>query len=320
MKRRIFIGSSTEGLDQAVCIKDLLASFGDIEPVLWPEIFKPGLLTFEALENVLLRCCAAVFVATADDVTTFRGQSIRTPRANVMLEFGLVAGRIGRHSIALCLFGGAQLPSDLQGLTVIDMTPPEPAPKPEPVHCSSVSLRPEDRLHLWTSSLLSTTDLIARTDILHGYSGRWEFALQLNHWRGRDLRFPSYAYVNGTFDLIISANGQAGHGFAQGCVQFKLMLSDGGERTFQGEYRTAHEIASADCSSDGSLHFTSHAFAIGKLNTSGIAPPELSTLDLTEPWTAQWQLSPSAEPRSLEGTVSSGDAVGTSGSVKIRKV
>jgi hypothetical protein len=283
MKRRIFIGSSTEGLGKAHFVSDLLASFGDIEPVLWTEIFKPGLLTFEALENVLLRCCAAVFVASADDETTIRGHAVRIPRSNIMLEFGLVAGRIGRQNIALCLFGGVALPSDLHGLTVIDMAPEDSSPAP----VTDAGMRPEDRLRLWTSGLLATADQIARTDVLHGYSGRWEFTLQLNHWRGREFRFPSYAYVNGTFDLVISANGQAGKGFAQGRVYFKMIVDAAGEHTFQGDYRTAHEIASADCNDDGSLHFASQAFAVGKMHATGVPPAELSGLDLAEPGTAQ---------------------------------
>ena len=178
---------------------------------------------------------------------------------------------------------------------------------------------PEDRLRLWATGLLSTADQIARTDILHGYSGRWEFALQLSHWRGREVRFPSYAYVNGHFDLVIAPNGQSGKGFAQGRLNFKIVLDAAGEHTFQGDYRTAHEIASADCSSDGSIHFTSQAFAVGKYSASGMAPAELSSLDLAEPWSAQWQLAPSSEPRSLEGTVSTDDAIGTQGTVKVRK-
>jgi hypothetical protein len=234
---------------------------------------------------------------------TIRGQAVRTPRTNIMLEFGLVAGRIGRQNIALCLFGGVELPSDLQGLTVIDM-------------CSG---EPECRLRQWTSGLLATTDQIARTDIHHGYSGRWDFSLQLNHWRGRELQLPSYAFVNGTLDLIIAANGQAGRGFAQGRVFFKLVTGADTQHTFQGDYRTAHEITSADCNSDGSLRFTSQAFAVGKMNTTGAAPAELSGLDLTEPWSAQWQLHPSGEPRALEGTVTTGTVIGTTGTVKVTK-
>ena len=314
MKRRVFIGSSTEGIESARRVGAILSSMSNVEPVLWPDIFQPGMLTFEALENVLLRCCAAVFVASPDDQTTIRDQTVHTPRANIMLEFGLVAGRIGRHSIALCLFGGAQLPSDLQGLTVIDMELADPV-----THSTDIALRAEDRLRLWAAGLLTTADQIARTDILHGYSGRWDFALHLNHWRGRELRYPSYAYVNGTFDLLIASNGQAGKGFAQGRLNFKLVLDDAAQHVFQGDYRTAHEITTADCNMDGSLHFTSQAFAVGKFSVTGTAPPELSSLELAEPWSAQWQLGPSAEPRCLEGTVSTGDPIGTSGSAKVRK-
>jgi predicted nucleotide-binding protein len=49
---------------------------------------------------MLMECCAAVFVATPDDDATIREKHVRMPRANVMLEFGLVAGRLGRHNIA----------------------------------------------------------------------------------------------------------------------------------------------------------------------------------------------------------------------------
>jgi len=52
---------------------------------------QPGYLTFEALEAMLLRCCGAVFVATPDDQSVIRGQRVSSPRANIMLEFGLVA-------------------------------------------------------------------------------------------------------------------------------------------------------------------------------------------------------------------------------------
>ena len=69
---------------------------------LWPTIFEPGSLTFEALEEMLMECCAAVFVATPDDPAVMREKKVALPRANVMLEFGLVAGRLGRHTIALC--------------------------------------------------------------------------------------------------------------------------------------------------------------------------------------------------------------------------
>lgn len=92
-----------------------------MQAVLWTDVFDPGSLTFEALEDLLRKCCAAVFIASPDDETILRDQMIRTPRANTMLEFGLVAGRMGHHSVAICQYGKSQLPSDLAGLTVIRM-------------------------------------------------------------------------------------------------------------------------------------------------------------------------------------------------------
>src|SRR5271170_2591129 len=120
MKQCVFVGSSTEGLEKANEVNDLLASIGGVEPLLWTEVFEPGMLTFEALENMLLQCCGAVFIATPDDESVVRGAKVITPNSNILLEFGLVAGRIGRHNIALCVFGDVKLPSDLKGLTVIE--------------------------------------------------------------------------------------------------------------------------------------------------------------------------------------------------------
>ena len=66
LKRRIFIGSSSEGLDCARHVAQLIAS-DTTAPQLWNAIFEPGYLTFEALEQMLAEVDAAVFIATPDD-------------------------------------------------------------------------------------------------------------------------------------------------------------------------------------------------------------------------------------------------------------
>src|SRR4051794_6161988 len=114
MKRRIFIGSSSEAFDKAGHIRDVLATEEDVQGMVSTDICERGFLTFEALEVMLRECCAAVFVVSPDDELNIRGKVFKVPRANVMLEFGLVAGRFGRHSVAVCQYGGAELPSDLE--------------------------------------------------------------------------------------------------------------------------------------------------------------------------------------------------------------
>jgi predicted nucleotide-binding protein len=275
VKRRIFVGSSTEGLDKAQRICELLSDKEETECTLWTSVFEPGFLAFEALETMLLECCAAVFIASPDDESTIRGRRVKVPRSNVMLEFGLVAGRIGRHNIALCQYGGAELPSDLKGLTVIEM---DPRPS-EQIDGDSFRNQAEERLRIWTSGLSATADMVARTDIVHGYTGRWDFELRLQKWRNLLIVLPSYAHVNGSFDLFMSAGGQIGRGFAHGRVFFKLMKQGAADHSiYQGEYRTAHEITNAFCHKNGSIDFTTQAFVLQRMNSIGIAPPELEAL------------------------------------------
>lgn len=299
MKRRVFVGSSAESMDKAKHICDVLATVDDTEPVLWNELFEPGFLTFEALEHMLRCCCAAVFVATPDDDIIIRGKKGKCPRANVMLEFGLVAGRLGRHSIALCRYGGAELPSDLKGLTVIEMD------RGEQQTGRSFYQAADKKLHDWGSRLIGTADTIARTDIVHGYAGEWKFHVWLKKLRGLVIVEPDYAEVTGYFDLIISADGQTGRGLARARFYLSIAQEHADAGQFTAEYRTAHLITGVVCCQDGSVEFNSRVFCNQEMNSSGTPSPQLTRIkELHEPGFLRWKLSPSAtKPRTLEGTV-----------------
>ncbi len=315
MERRIFVGSSTESIEKAKQICHVLSNVEQTEGVLWTDVFDPGSLTFEALEQMLVKCCGAVFVATPDDESVIRGKTIKSPRANVLLEFGLVAGRLGRNSIALCRYGEAELPSDLKGLTIIEMDKGEEQP-------DSVSKQAEERLRIWGSRLIPTVEAVPRTALLHGYTGRWSFQLALEKWRDLSIDRPDYVQINGSVDLLLSPNGQDGKGMAHGRLFFKLFSGAGlGPNTCQGEYRTAHEITSASLRPDGSLQMSTQAFAQQKMSSSGNPPAQILGMDvLPEPWSSQWMLNPGSEPRTLEGQMHS-DGVGLSkGTIKMTKL
>ncbi len=316
MKRSIFVGSSSEALDKARDVCDLLSSENDVEGHLWTEVFEPGFLTFEALERMLRQCCAAVFVATADDDTKIRDKVVKSPRANVMLEFGLVTGRLGRHSVAVCQYEGAELPSDLAGLTVVRMDPPEGEPNPDRFRKNA-----EQRLRSWSSRLLATAEGLPRTDTVHGYAGRWQFDVDLHKWRDVPVVNPGYVQVKGYWDLYLPASGQVGRGLAHGRVQFKLPGGGSGNGFYHGEYRTAHEVIEAVCLKDGSIELTTEAFAIQRIAFAGTPPPELAEMDmLPEPWSAQWNLRPTGEPRTLAGTVRTEGHILSEGTVKATKL
>jgi len=122
-KPRVFIGSSTEGLDVAKAVEVNLKE--DAEPVLWKDVFAPSLTTIENLENVVDQVEFAVLVVTPDDLREKNEKTGKVPRDNVVFEAGLFMGGLGRDRTFLVKFkkngNDPQLPTDLQGLTVVSV-------------------------------------------------------------------------------------------------------------------------------------------------------------------------------------------------------
>jgi predicted nucleotide-binding protein len=79
-------------------------------------------LRFAALESLvpaLNRFDFAVFVLTPDDLIVSRGTQQSSARDNVLIEFGLLVGRLGRERTFLvcCTDDKIKIPSDLAGIT-----------------------------------------------------------------------------------------------------------------------------------------------------------------------------------------------------------
>ena len=313
MKRLVFVGSSSEGFAEANKVADILGRVENVQPVLWTEVFKPGFLTLEALEEQMLnKCCGAVLVATPDDPIRIRGRQAMAPRANVMLEFGLVAGRFGRHAAAVCCYGGAELPSDLKGLTIIQME----SETPRGAGAYAFGKQAEDELTQWCSNLLATAEGVPRMEVLHGYSGRWDFALDLNPWRNLPVTSPGYVKVYGHFDLLVDANGGCGRGFIHGLLRFQLPSGNGSSDVFRGEYLTSHEITDAVCRGDGSLQLTTEAFSFQKISSSGSPPNELADIDSPpRRWSACWELRPGSDLSTL-GEIRTSGGNGSRGQIQ----
>ena len=120
-----FIGSSVEGLPIAEALQQNLDRAAQC--VLWSQgVF--GLMsgTLEALVTQLQTFDFAVLVLTPDDMVTARDDTKPVARDNVLFEFGLFIGALGRERT----FGiyernsGIKLPSDLAGVTLADFETP----------------------------------------------------------------------------------------------------------------------------------------------------------------------------------------------------
>src|SRR5258708_31105500 len=111
---KLFIGSSSEGLEVARVAKELLSA--DTLPTLWEDdIFLPGTITLEALEEQLTKHAFALLVATPDDLLLKREEVVTTLRDNVLFECGLFMGALGHRRTFLFApkVTHIELPTDL---------------------------------------------------------------------------------------------------------------------------------------------------------------------------------------------------------------
>ncbi|MCS3695042.1 CRP/FNR family cyclic AMP-dependent transcriptional regulator [Bradyrhizobium elkanii] len=117
---RLFIISSSEAKKTAYAIRDALEH--DVFSKVWDDgVFFAGGYALEALENEVSQADFAVAIAQADDIVVSRGVKSPTLRDNVLFELGLFMGKLTRHRSILVhpKVKGLKIPSDLQGLTVI---------------------------------------------------------------------------------------------------------------------------------------------------------------------------------------------------------
>lgn len=118
---RIFIGSSKEGLRFAEGIQANLHH--DYECTIWNQgVFDLSSSTIETLERQLSLQDFAVLVVTPDDTIESRGSTSASPRDNVIFEFGLFMGALGRNRtfIVRPRRASIKMPSDLLGITTAE--------------------------------------------------------------------------------------------------------------------------------------------------------------------------------------------------------
>jgi Predicted nucleotide-binding protein containing TIR-like domain len=116
-KPKVFIGSSVEGLNIADAIFSQIRF--DTEPTIWKHgLFLPGKFSFEVLEEQLKNSDFAIMIASPDDKLEKRGEHYDTMRDNILIEFGLFAGVLGRKRTFLVLpeKQDINIPTDLLGI------------------------------------------------------------------------------------------------------------------------------------------------------------------------------------------------------------
>lgn len=123
MKRKIFIGSSSEGLKIAEEIKRKIEQDCDdwLQCDIWNEgeVFRINSGTLDSLVRASRRYDYGILVATADDQTIKRRCIHKSMRDNVLFEMGLFLGSLGLDRAFLFANTKISIPSDFNGVTLI---------------------------------------------------------------------------------------------------------------------------------------------------------------------------------------------------------
>lgn len=118
MKPRVFIGSSVEGLSVAYSIQQNLTFDADV--TVWDQgVFELSKTTIESLIEILNKSDYGIFVFNKDDIAKIREKTKNIVRDNVLFEFGLFIGKLGRERVFFVIPSrtNLHLPTDLLGVT-----------------------------------------------------------------------------------------------------------------------------------------------------------------------------------------------------------
>lgn len=165
MKPRIFIGSSSEGLPTAQFVKKSLKK--DFDCVIWNDgpVFGLGLSYLDSLLKAGSMFDFGILVATKDDKTKSRDKGFDSPRDNVIFEYGLFMGRLGKFRTLILREEGAKLPSDIEGIHTSRYTSGKS-------RAAIASLKKEIeilRAHIRERSKLPELGLLPSTGVAMGY-------------------------------------------------------------------------------------------------------------------------------------------------------
>jgi hypothetical protein len=211
---KIFIGSSKEGRDQAEKIAADLSEIDGIDPLPWYEAFKTGDLTLERIEKIVGSVAGAVLLCTPDDDLIIRDKQLKTSRANVLLEYAFLMGRLSRHRVALCKYDNVEMPSNLQGLAYIEMGLFQKG--------NPLAYRSRAELKEWVHALPKVKKDVSATTLLHGYSGIWTSQTIFERWRDKKITGDDLAKFFGHMILQIPINESKGFGCIYGDLTVRL--------------------------------------------------------------------------------------------------
>jgi hypothetical protein len=296
-KPRIFVGSSTEAIELARNVGAAIEAAG-MTAVVWDTgAFPAGSTLLERIESFGDDFEGAVLLFTPDVVSVRSGQTAGEPVSNVMFEYGYLSARLTRQRVAICLFEGAALPSDLQGVKVMNAGPVGDRTAEERGTAYGTSTLPANlirELGIWLESLPRLAEQIPPVLQLHGYSGTWRIETRFDIWRGLPASSPNEVFWYGSASLFIPPSGRAGKGIMYGSAYVNWT-------GYRSRYDVVNEVRDATADRHGALNLRVLVVRRQLVQEEGALPDERLRGDLAAN-EFDIHLEPAAgQPRELRG-------------------
>lgn len=159
----IFIGSSKEAQKIAKQVEIELDGFAQCK--LWMDAFDFGVSNYDNLIKQVAFYDYAILIATADDLLESRKQTFKSVRDNVLFEFGMFAGGLGKSRVFYVVEEGTKIPSDLSGITLPFL------PKRSSTNFSEAVTSIVERIKKYIQGKENTFDLgfLPSTTLAYGY-------------------------------------------------------------------------------------------------------------------------------------------------------
>jgi len=195
MKKRVFIGSSSEELETANKVKRLLKKDFDVtiwDDNLWDKsVFKLNSNFLNDLLKAPLKFDYGILIGTPDDKTVVRNKTYLQARDNILFELGLFIGRLGLQRTCFLVDERVKKISDLEGIFVSRFNDNNLEDRVEEIKDHFLQTEPND-VNFFPSSTLA-----------FGYFENFIKAICSKFVREGSLEIDGVKYSNCNFEIII---------------------------------------------------------------------------------------------------------------------
>lgn len=195
MKKRLFIGSSSEEIETAKTVQKLLEN--DFDVVIWNEnlwdksVFKLNNNFLQDLLKAPLKFDFGILIGSPDDKVEVRGKEYLQARDNILFELGLFIGRLGIQRCSFLVHEDVKELSDLSGIFISKFNYKNLNNKVDEIKRAFLMVEP-DTFNFFPSNTLA-----------FGYFENFIKAICSKIVRDGNLEIDGIKYSNCNFEIII---------------------------------------------------------------------------------------------------------------------